>query len=64
MPDKMMERVIEDILEKAGQNIPTEEDVEFVETVDTGIIFLRRCCERNTLNSSTFRRTRTKSRAF
>ncbi|KXA90016.1 hypothetical protein AKJ61_01625 [candidate division MSBL1 archaeon SCGC-AAA259B11] len=34
MPDKIVKRVIEEILEKAGQDMPTEDDVEFVETVD------------------------------
>ncbi|KXB00432.1 hypothetical protein AKJ42_00635 [candidate division MSBL1 archaeon SCGC-AAA261C02] len=34
MPDKIVKRVIEDILEEAGQDMPTEDDVEFVETVD------------------------------
>ncbi|KXB05915.1 hypothetical protein AKJ51_04485, partial [candidate division MSBL1 archaeon SCGC-AAA382A20] len=34
MPDKIVKRVIEDILEEAGQDMPTEDDVEFVKTVD------------------------------
>ncbi|KXA89039.1 hypothetical protein AKJ38_03015 [candidate division MSBL1 archaeon SCGC-AAA259I14] len=34
MPDKIVRRVIEEILEKAGERMPTENDVEFVKTVD------------------------------
>ncbi|KXA88902.1 hypothetical protein AKJ62_04230, partial [candidate division MSBL1 archaeon SCGC-AAA259D14] len=34
MPDKVVKRVIGKILEEAGQNMPTEDDIEFVETVD------------------------------
>ncbi|KXA95173.1 hypothetical protein AKJ65_02335 [candidate division MSBL1 archaeon SCGC-AAA259E19] len=34
MPDKIVKRVIENILGEAGQDMPTEDDDEFVETVD------------------------------
>lgn len=34
MPDKIVKRVVEEILEKAGIEMPTEDDVEFVKTVD------------------------------
>lgn len=41
MPDKIVKRVIEEILEKAGEKMPTENDIDFVKTVDR-IAFLTR----------------------